>query len=91
MRTQQAGPGIRNPIFLVRGLAPVVVPLRLRSGWRETIARLNPCTTRRDAARGFLAGTPVSVGPAYSISLGLVLVFALWALYGLRRAEKEGS
>ena len=91
LRTQQAGPVIRTPIFLVLFLAPVFVPLNLLSGWIETLARLNPFTTILDAARGFLAGTPANVLPAYSIGLGLVVVFALWSLYGLRRAEKTGS
>ncbi|QIN79704.1 hypothetical protein GBA65_15510 [Rubrobacter marinus] len=91
LRTQQAGPVIRTPIFLVLFLAPVFVPLNLLSGWIETLARLNPFTTILDAARGFLAGTPVSVGPAYAIGLALVVAFALWALYGLRYAEKTGS
>jgi ABC-2 type transport system permease protein len=88
LRTQQAGPVIRTPIFLVLFLAPVFVPLNLLSGWLETIARLNPFTTILDAARGFLVGTPISVLPAYAIGVALVAIFALWAVYALRRAEK---
>jgi ABC-2 type transport system permease protein len=91
LRTQQAGPVIRTPIFLVLFLAPVFVPLNLLSGWLETIARLNPFTTILDAARGFLAGTPISVLPAYAIGVALVAIFALWAVYALRRAEKTGA
>jgi ABC-2 type transport system permease protein len=90
MRTQQAGPVIRTPIFMVLFLAPVFAPLNLLRGWIETIARLNPFTTILDAARGFLAGEPTSALLAYTIGLALVLVFAVWALYGLRRAEKAG-
>lgn len=91
LRTQQAGPVIRTPIFLVLFLAPVFVPLNLLRGWLEAIARLNPFTTILDAARGFLAGTPTSVLPAYAIGAALVAVFALWAVYALRRAEKTGA
>jgi ABC-2 type transport system permease protein len=91
LRTQQAGPVIRTPIFLVLFLAPVFVPLNLLSGWLKTIARLNPFTTILDAARGFLAGTPISVLPAYAIGVALVAIFALWAVYALRRAEKVGA
>jgi ABC-2 type transport system permease protein len=91
LRTQQAGPVIRTPIFLVLFLAPVFVPLNLLSGWLETIARLNPFTTILDAARGFLAGTPTSVLPAYAIGGALVAIFAVWAVYALRRAEKAGA
>jgi ABC-2 type transport system permease protein len=91
LRTQQAGPVIRTPIFLVLFLAPVFVPLNLLQGWLETIARLNPFTTILDTARGFLVGEPTSVLPAYAIGFALVLVFALWALFGLRSAERAGS
>ena len=91
LRTQQAGPVIRTPIFLVLFLAPVFVPVELLSGWLETVARLNPFTIILDAARGFLAGTPISVLPAYAIGVALVAVFALWSIYALRRAEKAGG
>ena len=90
LRTQQAGPVIRTPIFLVLFLAPVFVPLDLLSGWLETIARYNPFTIILEAARGYLVGEPTSTLPAYAIALALVLVFTLWALYGLRRAERAG-
>jgi ABC-2 type transport system permease protein len=90
LRTQQAGPMIRTPIFLVLFLAPVFVPLNLLQGWLETIARLNPFTTILGAARGFLAGEPTSVLSAYAIGFALVLAFTFWALYGLRRAERAG-
>jgi ABC-2 type transport system permease protein len=90
MRTQQAGPMIRTPIFLVLFLAPVFVPLNLLRGWIETVARLNPFTIILDAARGFLAGEPTNVLPAYAIGAALILIFALWALFGLRSAERAG-
>jgi ABC-2 type transport system permease protein len=81
---------IRTPIFLVLFLAPVFVPLNLLQGWLETIARLNPFTTILGAARGFLAGDPTSVLPAYAVGFALVLAFALWAVFGLRSAERSG-
>ena len=90
MRTQQAGPMIRTPICLILFLAPVFVPLNLLAGWIETVARLNPFTTILDAARGFLAGEPTGVLPAYAIGVALILIFALWALFGLRSAERAG-
>ncbi|MDQ3376381.1 MAG: ABC transporter permease [Actinomycetota bacterium] len=90
LRTQQAGPVIRTPIFLVLFLAPVFVPLNLLTGWIETVARLNPFTAILDAARGFLAGDPQNVVPAFAISAALILVLSLWAVFGLRQAEKAG-
>ena len=90
LRTQQAGPVIRTPIFLVIFLAPVFVPLNLLTGWIETVARLNPFTAILDAARGFLAGDPQNVLPAFAISAALILALSLWAVFGLRQAEKAG-
>lgn len=90
LRTQQAGPVIRTPIFLVLFLAPVFVPLNLLTGWIETVARLNPFTAILDAARGFLAGDPQNALPAFAISAALILILSLWAVFGLRQAEKAG-
>jgi ABC-2 type transport system permease protein len=90
LRTQQAGPIIRTPIFLVLFLAPVFVPLSLLTGWIETAARLNPFTHILEAARGYLAGDPTSVTSAFIISSALIIVLTLWAVYGLRRAERAG-
>jgi ABC-2 type transport system permease protein len=90
LRTQQAGPVIRTPIFLVLFLAPVFVPLSLLTGWIETAARLNPFTAILEAARGFLAGDPTNVAAAFVTSAILILVLSLWAIYGLRRAENAG-
>lgn len=90
LRTQQAGPVIRTPIFLVLFLAPVFVPLNLLTGWIETVARLNPFTAILDASRGFLAGDPQNVVPAFAISAALILALSLWAVFGLRQAEKAG-
>lgn len=90
LRTQQAGPVIRTPIFMVLFLAPVFVPLNLLTGWIETVARLNPFTAILDTSRGFLAGDPQNVVPAFAISAALILVLSLWAVFGLRQAEKAG-
>ena len=90
LRTSQAGPVIRTPIFLVLFLAPVFVPLNLLTGWIETVARLNPFTAILEAARGFLAGDPTNVVQAFAISLALIIVLSLWAVFGLRRAENAG-
>jgi ABC-2 type transport system permease protein len=90
LRTQQAGPVIRTPIFLVLFLAPVFVPLSLLTGWIEAAARLNPFTHILEAARGYLAGDPSNVTAAFATSAILITVMALWAVFGLRRAEKAG-
>jgi ABC-2 type transport system permease protein len=66
------------------------VPLDLLSGWIEAGARLNPFTHILEAARGYLAGDPTNVATAFATSGILILVLALWAVYGLRRAEQAG-
>ena len=62
LRTEQAGPLIQMPIFVILFLAPVYVPLRLLTGWIHTVASVNPATAfvtagarlhlRRDAFLG---------------------------------------
>lgn len=91
LRTGQAGPVIRTPIFLVLFLAPVFVPLNLLTGWISTVARLNPFTVILESSRGFLAGEPSNVAVAFAISFALIAVLALWAAYGMRRAEQAGG
>jgi ABC-2 type transport system permease protein len=89
-RTQQAGPVIRTPIFLVIFLAPVFVPQQLLTGWISTVAAINPFTFVLEAARGFVAGQPSGGAFAFAVGAVVVLLLALWALFGLHNAEKAG-
>ena len=90
LRTMQAGPVMQMPVFLILFFAPVYVPLALLQGWIHDVARVNPITRVLEAGRGFLAGTPTEVGLAFGVALALVLGFSLWALRGLRSAERAG-
>ena len=87
---RSGGPGMQLPVFLVLFLAPVYVPLSLLEGWIRAVARLNPISYFLEAARGFLAGDPVTVGIAFGAAAALGVLFALWAVRGLRRAEASG-
>jgi ABC-2 type transport system permease protein len=89
-RTMQAGPVMQLPVFLVLFFAPVYVPLSLLSGWIHGVATVNPLTRVLEAVRGLLAGEPTQVGLAFATALLLVLGFSLWALRGLRSAERAG-
>jgi ABC-2 type transport system permease protein len=89
-RTMQAGPVMQLPVFLVLFFAPVYVPLGLLSGWIHAVATVNPLTRVLEAVRGLLAGEPTQVGLAFATALLLVLGFSLWALRGLRSAERAG-
>ena len=90
LRTQQAAPLIRTPIFLVLFLAPVFVPQDLLTGWIAAIAAVNPFTFVLEAARSFVTGEPTGVPLAFGIGAALVLLLVPWTLLGLRSAEKAG-
>jgi ABC-2 type transport system permease protein len=89
-RTMQAGPVMQMPAFLVLFFAPVYVPLSLLDGWIHALATVNPVTRVLEAGRGLLAGSPTEVGIAFAVAFALVAAFTLWALRGLRSAERAG-
>ncbi|HEV3408539.1 MAG TPA: ABC transporter permease [Gaiellaceae bacterium] len=90
LRTMQAGPVMQMPVFLVLFFAPVYVPLSLLEGWIHALAAVNPVTRVLEAGRGLLDGSPTDVGPAFAVTIGLALVLSVWALRGLRSAERAG-
>lgn len=89
LRSQQAGPIMQLPIFLLIFLAPVFVPLELLQGWVHAVASVNPFTALLEAARSLLAGDTHGVALAFAIVVPLALLFVLWALRGLRIAERS--
>jgi ABC-2 type transport system permease protein len=90
LRTQQAFPVMQMPVFIVLFFAPVYVPLGLLEGWIHGVATVNPITPLLEEGRGLISGEPDKTLLAFSIVLGLLAVFALWAFRGLRRAEAAG-
>jgi ABC-2 type transport system permease protein len=88
LRTMQAGPAMQTPAFLFLFLAPVWVPYDLLTGWVQAAASVNPVTLVLEAGRGFLAGDPTEVLPAFAVALLLAAVTVLWARGGLRSAEQ---
>ncbi len=91
LRTIQAGALMQMPVFILLFLAPVYVPEHLLSGWITTAASINPFTALLNAGRGFVAGSPTSVGIAFAAAAGLVVVMLVWSLGGLRSAERAGG
>jgi ABC-2 type transport system permease protein len=89
LRSQQAGPVMQLPIFLLIFLAPVFVPLDLLRGWVHAVASVNPFTALLEAARSLLAGSTDGVALAFAIVIPLAAMFAVWALRGLRIAERS--
>jgi ABC-2 type transport system permease protein len=90
LRTMQAGPIMQLPVFLVLFFAPVYVPLSLLRGWIHGVATVNPLTRVLEAARGFISGQPTEVALAYGTAFALAVLFSLWAVRGLRSAERAG-
>ncbi len=90
LRTMQAGPLMQMPVFLALFFAPVYVPLDLLRGWIHGVATVNPVTPVMEAARGLISGHPTETLAAYSVAAALVAGFSLWALRGLRHAERAG-
>jgi ABC-2 type transport system permease protein len=87
-QTLQAGPAMQIPVFLILFMAPVYVPLDLIRGWVNGAASYNPATALLEAGRGFISGAPEVVGLAYLAGFGLVALGIVWAVTGLRRAER---
>jgi ABC-2 type transport system permease protein len=89
-RTIQAGPAMQMPVFILLFLAPVYVPLDLLAGWVHAVARVNPFTLLVTTGRDFLAGTDPAALLAYGVAIALLMVFTVWAVGGLRKAEAAG-
>lgn len=90
LRSVQAAPLMQTPVFLALFLAPVFVPLELLTGWIKSVASLNPITAILGAGRGFISGQPSGTSVAFAVAAGLVAAFGVWALTGLRNAERAG-
>ena len=88
LRSMQAAPAVQTPFFLFLFLAPVWVPYALLEGWVKGAAAFNPVTLVVEANRGFLAGDPTKVLPAFLVVGALLLVTLVWARGGLRSAER---
>ena len=89
-RSIQAGPLMQTPVFLILFLAPVYVPLPLLKGWIHTVASINPATAFLEAGRGLISGAHDHTLLAFASALGLIALFGIWLVSGLRNAEASG-
>jgi ABC-type multidrug transport system permease subunit len=87
-RSIQAGPLMQTPVFLILFLAPVYVPLGLLKGWIHAVASINPATAFLEAGRGLISGAESHTALAFACALGLIALFCVWMLSGLRSAER---
>ncbi len=90
LRTIQAGPAMQMPVFILLFIAPVYVPLALLTGWVKTVAHVNPVTPLLETGRDFISGEHANLLLAAGVARGLVVLFAVWAVRGLRSAEAAG-
>jgi ABC-2 type transport system permease protein len=86
-RTIQAGPLMQTPVFLILFLAPVYVPLSLLKGWIHAVASVNPATAFLEAGRGLIGGVTDHTALAFACALALIVLFSIWMITGLARAE----
>jgi ABC-2 type transport system permease protein len=89
LQSVAAGALILIPVFMVIFLTPVFTPRDKLSGWLGVAAGVNPMTPLMEAGRGFLADHPVKVGLAFVAAGGLVIALTVWAILGMRQAEKR--
>jgi ABC-2 type transport system permease protein len=89
-RSVQAGPLMQTPVFMLLFLAPVYVPLAVLQGWIHAVAVVNPLTFVLAAGRSLLTGAPEDVFQGTAVALRLVALFVIWAVRGLRAAERAG-
>ena len=90
-RSASAAPAMQTPMFILIFMAPVFVPFRLLQGWLHDVARYNPLTWVMEGERSLLAGDPQRIGLALACAGGMLTVFALWAVSGVRSAERAGG
>lgn len=88
-RSIQAGPLMQTPVFLLLFLAPVYVPLTLLRGWIHAVASVNPATAFLEGGRGLISGVQSHTLLAFACAAGLIVLFAIWSLAGLRAAERS--
>ena len=91
LRSTQGAPLMQTPVFLALFLAPVYVPLALLQGWIHAVATGNPITYLLEAGRGFLSGNHDVILIAFACGVGLGALFLIWAISGLKRAERAAG
>ncbi len=87
-RSQSAAPLMQSAMFMLVLFTPSYAPQDLLTGWLQEVARINPVTEVVEAARqGFVAGSLSwsETWPGVLALAGLLLLFGLFALRGMRR------
>jgi ABC-type polysaccharide/polyol phosphate export permease len=91
LRSLKAGPLFQVPILMIMFLVPVYTTRELLADWLQKIADYNPVTAILEAARGLMVGEPESVGLAFGVCAGLLVLLTFWVAGSLRQAEAAGG
>jgi ABC-2 type transport system permease protein len=86
VRITQAQSAVSMPLFLTLMLSPAFVPRPLLGEWLKAVADYNPMPAILEAARGLVSGRPDETGLAFLVIFGLIAVFTVWSVTGLRSA-----
>jgi len=87
-RATASGPFMYTPILVVLFLTPVYVPAALLPGWLGSVVKVNPMSYVVEASRSLLAGGNQSVGKGFLLCAALLVAVAVWAVLGVRAAER---
>ena len=90
-QSSAAGTLIFIPTYIVMFMTPVFVPRSELTGWLKFAAGINPFTPPIESGRGLMAGAPTKVGLASACVLGLLAFGTVFAITGMRKAERGPS
>jgi ABC-2 type transport system permease protein len=90
-RSAQAQPIMMLPIFTLLFAAPTFMPVPAMQGWLHDVASWNPLTPFMEAGRGLISGEPEAIAKALAVAGAMAVLFAIWTVTGLRKAEAAGG
>jgi ABC-2 type transport system permease protein len=88
-QSSAAGVLVLIPTSVLLWLTPMFEQRVRLTGWLRIASDVNPFTALLESIRGYLAHRPVSVGLAFAVAVGLVVVSAAAAAAGMRSAERR--
>ncbi len=67
------------------------MPQDLLASWVEKVSAVNPISPIVESSRNLIAGSFDGLLLAFLCGGGLILLFGIWAVSGMRRAEAAGG
>lgn len=91
LRNLQTALLVQIPLLLSFFVGPSFVPTDLLGGWVHDVAAANPSAYVLTAVRDLFVGRTGSLPAAAAIVAILLPLAAVWAIRGLRSAERAGG